>query len=337
MPTSSPKKNQKEFSRVLSLFFSGLICLLVSIVVGMSAWLMFGSGQKPENRRKMNDYFSVKITNKLTHEAELSNKTPVTQNTSSINSEPVKVNQIEPVKDENPEYLISDTGLKLLYISEGESIIGGEGTQIPLTRKFVKPFFINETEVTNEEYSHFIKEIGYAKPNYWKSNDLPDSTKLIPVVNVSFNDAGTFCGWLGKKFDAQGRLPDEFEWEYAARGSKHQKYSWGNEPNQNFVAYSQPPGVLKPVKFYAQNISPFGVYDMAGSVWEWTTTIPSSEEFKTNNKINKSALAGKNLRILKGSSSNEKLEAIFPAQREFVPNDIRDLSIGFRCVVVKNQ
>ncbi len=304
-----PPKNTRFFSPMVSV----AVCLVMSVIIGTTAWIAFGSGSKVENRDKMAGAFAKKSEPKPVETTAPSPKT---------------VTAPAPATATN----LTVGNLNLVPIEAGESVIGGEGTDIPLTNQAVEAFNLGETEVTNNQYFQYVTETGVNNPGYWKSNELADELKNTPVVNVSHKEAGNFCGWLGKKLNGEGRLPTEFEWEYAARGKEHLKYSWGNEPNSAIVDHNQPLGQLKAVKFYPENRSPFGVFDMAGSVWEWTNTTPSPEELKANK--NRAALAGKNLKILKGSSLNEKIETIFPGRREIVPSDIRDMSIGFRCVVI---
>ena len=113
----------------------------------------------------------------------------------------------------------------------------------------------------------------------WKHPHGPGSSikgkENFPVVHVSWDDAMAYCKWSGK------HLPTEAQWEYAARGGMQSKYPWGNEdiekgkPKANTwqgVFPSTNTGWDKfagasPVKSFAPN--PYGLYDMAGNVWEW--------------------------------------------------------------------
>lgn len=134
--------------------------------------------------------------------------------------------------------------------------------------------------VTNRQYAAFLKRSGYAPRNparylaFWVNGTYPVDDDDRPVTYVSWADAEAFCHEAGK------RLPEEWEWQYAAQGPTRQRFPWGNNE-------SQPATVPKPVRSrscpappavaqHPAGDSPFGVSDLAGGVWQMTSRFEDS-------------------------------------------------------------
>lgn len=244
-----------------------------------------------------------------------------------------------------------DTSLKgMVLVPGGVFDMGGDNNQadadeLPKHRVQVSAFYMDKTEVTNEQFATFVKATGYItiaerRPDWeqmklslppgtpkppdsllqpaslvfkptngpvdlhdyaqwwswvrgadWKHPEGPGSSirgkEHYPVVHVSWDDAMAYCKWAGK------RLPTEAEWEFAARGGKTNNiYPWGNEhvnsgqPKANswegkFPYYNERKDgyiTTAPAGSYAPN--GYGLYDMAGNVWEWCSDLYNYDYYK---------------------------------------------------------
>jgi len=127
---------------------------------------------------------------------------------------------------------------------------------------------ISRTPVTNAEYARFVAATGHKPPSHWKGQTPPDELLDHPVVNVTWHDAVAYAEWVG------ARLPTEEEWEKAARGTDGRVYPWGDafDPDR-CNTYESDIGSTTPVGQYSPGgDSPYGCADMAGNVWEWTSS-----------------------------------------------------------------
>jgi formylglycine-generating enzyme required for sulfatase activity len=122
---------------------------------------------------------------------------------------------------------------------------------------------IDKYEVSNAEYTEFMKATKHAAPAYWDDPRLNKPNQ--PVVGVNYFDAKAFCEWKGK------RLPTEAEWENAARGPEGLRYPWGDELNPKLANYAKNHPATMPVDSLAEGASPYGVHHMAGNVFEWVS------------------------------------------------------------------
>ncbi|OFZ65682.1 MAG: hypothetical protein A2V79_04300 [Betaproteobacteria bacterium RBG_16_56_24] len=148
---------------------------------------------------------------------------------------------------------------EMVLIPAGKFIYGKPGA----TKEISLPAYsIDKYEVTNRQYAKFNLDHKYGRggDNY-------------PVTMVSLNNAIAHCEALDK------RLPTEQEWEKAARGTDGRIYPWGNEFNKVLCITSETdaiaagqPAILAPVGSCEKGQSPYGAMDMAGNVWEWTSS-----------------------------------------------------------------
>ncbi|MBI1928515.1 SUMF1/EgtB/PvdO family nonheme iron enzyme [Candidatus Poribacteria bacterium] len=151
----------------------------------------------------------------------------------------------------------------MVLIPAGEFQMGsvdGDDDEKPTHPVYLDAFYIDVCEVTNEDYKRFMDDTGHPAPQYWKDDrfNAPDQ----PVVGVSWYDAAAYCQWAGR------RLPTEAEWEKAARGELvGKKYPWGDSIDPKRANYGRNVGRTSPVGTYPPN--GYGLYDMAGNVWEW--------------------------------------------------------------------
>jgi serine/threonine-protein kinase len=231
----------------------------------------------------------------------------------------------------------------MVYVAGGELRLGrdnGEENERPSHLVTVKPFFIDQTEVTNEQYQKFIEATGHAPPPAWQGPRFPEGAEKLPVTDVTWEDAQAYAQWAGK------RLPTEEEWEFAARGAEGRLYPWGQETRTDVANVSESQNdkrSLTPVGQYPLGASPFGALDMAGNAWEWTAS-----EYKPYPGGNPPAPPEGylNLKILRGGSyaslakqTTATLRQAWPATRNDWPDStqmpdrriIDYTRIGFRC------
>ncbi len=167
----------------------------------------------------------------------------------------------EPTRQPTPKSLSvwQKIGIEMVNIPAGEFLYGEDKQKLTLPE-----FWIAKTPVTNQQYKAFVDATGHEAPQHWQDGKIPLGKENHPVTDVSWNDAKKFCDW------AKLRLPSEQQWEKAARGSDGREYPWGNqEPDRTLCNFNGNVGDTTPVGNYAKGASPYGLFDMAGNVWEW--------------------------------------------------------------------
>ena len=139
----------------------------------------------------------------------------------------------------------------------------------------VEDFYMDTRLVTNALYDMFLGDTGATEfPEYWDNPEYNQDDQ--PVIGVSYEDAVRFAAWLSEQLGAVKRLPTEAEWEIAARGGRDVVYPWGDQsPDEgdfaNYNGNGQYAGP-SPVGAFEEGKNSYGLYDMAGNVWQWTST-----------------------------------------------------------------
>jgi len=195
------------------------------------------------------------------------------------------VESIEEAKEKEQEEVKVDRD-KMVEVPAGIFLYGDDKHE----ENIEQPFYIDVYPVTNSQYAEFMKAGGYSDDKYWsdegrKWREKNNITEPLywrdekwnkpdhPVVGVSYYEAGAYANWAGK------RLPTEKEWEKASRGTDGRMYPWGNEFDKEKCNINESGiNMTSRVDRYPNGISPYGCYDMAGNVWEWTDSWYDKEE-----------------------------------------------------------
>ncbi|MFQ5850961.1 MAG: formylglycine-generating enzyme family protein [Candidatus Binatia bacterium] len=205
-------------------------------------------------------------------------------------------------------------------------------------------FCIDRYPVTNGRYKRFMDDTAHEKPYIsseayqrqgflvhpykkvreflWRGDSFPPNRENHPVVLVSHEDAMSYCAWMGEKTGRRYRLPTEAEWEKAARGLDGRIFPWGNEWNPNNLNSGERFGSTTPVSLFPQGKSPYGVYDMVGNLFEWTSTPWEGPPLHKREKRF----------VLKGCSWDDLPGTCRAAMRHGRPARSKHILIGLRCV-----
>lgn len=215
-----------------------------------------------------------------------------------------------PTELSDPNFRISQIDFaEEIFIPAGEFFMGTDDTdaqhtlnngvaypEVPMHTLYLDGYWIDKFEVTNGRYALCVADGSCTPPwvnfsntrqEYYGNPEFDD----YPVIMVDWWQANQFCEWAGR------RLPTEAEWEKAARGTDGRRYPWGNDPISNDKAnfcdknctreHANPAfddgfADTAPVGSFPTGASPYGVMDMAGNVWEWTSSIPMLYPYDPN-------------------------------------------------------
>jgi len=235
-----------------------------------------------------------------------------------------KVCQTSPGR--TPEMVIIPAGSFMMGSIESASSAYDEKPQHQVTIKY--PFAIGRCEVTFADYDLFVIATGVKRPDDdgWGGSDRP-------VINVSWDDAQDYVRWLSQVTGRRYRLPTEAEWEYAARAGTSTDYYWVDHQDINDFSWYVENSAARRNPVGKKKANKFGLYDMAGNVWEWV------EDCWHENYIgapsNGSAWREENQgdcdnRVLHGGSWLSLYRSVHSANRNYGRSDSGNNDVGFR-------
>ena len=276
---------------------------------------------------------------------------------------PVAPTQAPPEVDVPPEMVLIPAGTFEMGTDQGLPFEG------PVHTVQVDAFLIDRYEVTNRQYQEFVEASGHVTESEklgwsgvfdvqegawkpvdgadWRHPEGPGSsiTERLghPVVHVSWEDARAYAEWSGKS------LPTEAQWEWAARGGLTESvYSWGNElqPEGSHMANvwqgtfplkdQGEDGFQAPAPVGTFPANGYGLYDIAGNVWEWTEDWFSPNTYRENgpSRNPRGPTSGQE-KVIRGGSwmcSENYCTGYRVGARQKTPTDSGLNNLGFRCV-----
>ncbi len=251
----------------------------------------------------------------------------------------------------------------LARIPAGDFLMGAadaEEDERPVHRVHVGEFFIGRFPVTHDEYARFVRATGHPPPSIrrlpliasggrdgafkenaasylWEDGQPPAGLGSHPVVLVQYDDGLAYCRWMSEVLGRAVRLPTEAEWEKSARGgAEGQRYPWGDDIDPSRCHFLADPlvksqGGTRPTGTYPPNA--YGLYDMAGNVWEWVDDWHRSDYYGAGDVRDPRGPESGTMRIVRGGSwVNEDVGMLRCAYRHKVPPDTYAYSVGFRIV-----
>jgi formylglycine-generating enzyme required for sulfatase activity len=170
-------------------------------------------------------------------------------------------------------------------------------------------FWIDVFPVTNADYARFVSATGHPPPPHWDAARCDPRVYDHPVVEISQVDATAYSDWAGKL------LPSAQQWEKAARGTTGTVWPWGDQASAAKCNVRETGiAATTSVSRYHSGVSPYGIYDLVGNVWEWTSTTTTRGRFE-----------------LKGSAFTSPALRGRPSARNDANDFMRDDDTGFRC------
>ena len=328
----SPVKGKSSRSRFYAIGV-GILLLAITGIAFVSAVLRNNRGSITPTMTSavVSSTTSVPISMPPTHTAtaEISTPTPTDQPTLTITPTPTLGigSTMKSTKD----------GMVLLYVPAGEFRMGFEGLagdEKPVHFVSLDAFWIDQTEVTNAQYALCVSDGACDRPGSFSSSTQgsyygnPEFDEY-PVIFVSWQYAHSYCEWAGR------RLPTEAEWEKAARGKDQRSYPWGEQIDCLHANYFDGTklcvGDTSSVKDYESGVSQYGLYNMAGNVWEWVEDWYDEDYYDVSPTADPLGPSTGGFRVARGGAWDEEADLVHSSNRGSFSPGGKTIDIGFRC------
>lgn len=228
----------------------------------------------------------------------------------------------------------------LVYVPAGEFTMGsddGNANEKPERRIYLDAYWIDQTEVTNAMYAKCVEANQCNLPSKKRSQtrlsyfDTPEFSDY-PIIYVTWDDAFAYCSWVGRT------LPTEAQWEKAARGEDGRTYPWGEvSPRDTLANYDNHFGDTTRVGTFPDGASQYGVYDMAGNVWEWVNDWYDGSYYQSSPSSNPLGPSSGQYRVLRGSSWGYYEYGVRSVYRNWYVPWHSDELVGFRCALASKK
>jgi|GEM_PF-702665 formylglycine-generating enzyme required for sulfatase activity len=220
----------------------------------------------------------------------------------------------------------------MVLIPAGEFLMGAEDglpDMRPMHRVYLSSYWLDKYEVTNTQYRQCVDGGGCTPPKDRQAFDDPERSQH-PVTSVTWTQARAYCEWRGK------RLPTEAEWEKAARGTDGRRYPWGN--SEDVIKGRPKNGEIKAgahsteqIGSQAATVSPYGVHDLVGSVWEWVKDWYAEDFYQMSPARDPQGPLRGSFRVLRGGDWNERPLELRASYRSWDEMTYWGPALGFRC------
>lgn len=233
-----------------------------------------------------------------------------------------------------PSTFVGWDGSEYILVSEGEFRLGSDVEKCnekPSHEIYLPPFYISKHLVTNSQYYRFLSSTENSSiPAYHIDNKIPPKKAGHPVVGITWYDAKEYANWVG------GRLPTEAEWEKAAsweeRKKQKRKFPWGPQFNSILVnTYESKIRDTSLVGSFSDGSSPYGLLDMSGNVWEWTSSLFFDYPYNANDGREDELSGG--YRVVRGGSWLAPAESCYTSFRNGEIPKFFSVDLGFRVVI----